>query len=191
MLAITIILTEGFSDWEIATLGGVGRAFYDAEIHFSSPYGGPVSSVAGMTIASTPVFQPPKSGVVVVCGGPVWESNAAPDIADQLHTAYGNGCTVAGICGGTIALVRAKLLDHFRHTSNGAGYLQKFAPHYAGADYYVDQPFAVRDQSIITAPAPAPASFASEILIAAGLEEAAAKQMRAMLALEHKHSSNS
>lgn len=185
MLAITIVLTEGFSDWEIATLGGIGRAFYGANIRFTSPSGGPINSAAGMTIASTPVFRAPENGVVVVCGGPLWEHDSGPDLANQLRIAYANGCAIAGICGGTIALARAKLLDHVRHTSNGPGYLRKFATAYAGADHYLDQPFAVRDQNIITAPAPAPASFASEVLVAAGLEAATARQIREMLAREH------
>lgn len=187
MLPITIVLTEGFSDWEIAVLGGVGRAFYSAEIRFASPSGGLINSAAGMTIANTQVFKATEDGVVVVCGGPAWESNESPEIADQLNIASSNGCAIAGICGGTVALARAKLLDDVRHTSNGPGYLQKFAPSYAGADYYLDQPFAVRDQNIITAPAPAPASFASEVLAAAGLEAAAARQIREMLAQEHAH----
>lgn len=185
MLPITIVLTEGFSDWEIATLGGVGRAFYGADIRYVSPSGGPVTSAAGMTVANTQIFKAPENGVVVVCGGPAWETEAGPDIADQLNIAYANGCAVAGICGGTVALARAKLLDHARHTSNGPGYLQKFAANYAGVDRYVDQPSAVRDQNIITAPAPAPASFASEVLTAAGIEAAAAQQIREMLAQEH------
>jgi putative intracellular protease/amidase len=185
MLPITIVLTEGFSDWEIAPLAGAGRAFFGAEIRFTSPSGGPINSAAGLPIANTQVFEAPANGVVVVCGGPAWEGNAAPEIADQLRIAHANGCVIAGICGGTVALARAKLLDHVRHTSNGPGYLQELVPDYAGSESYVDQPSAVRDGNIITAPAPAPASFASEVLAASGLDAAAARQIQDMLAMEH------
>lgn len=185
MLPIVIVLTEGFSDWEIAPLAGVGRAFYGAEISFASPDGGPLTSAAGLTVADTDRFEAPARGVIVVCGGSAFESNVVPDIADRLRTARDNGCVVAGICGGTVALARAGLLDHVRHTSNGPGYLDGIVPDYAGADGYVDQPFALRDDNIITAPAPAPASLAVEVLTAAGLDSGVAREIKSMLAREH------
>ena len=185
MLPVIIILTEGFSDWEIAPLSGLGRAFYSAEISFASPDGGQLTSVAGLMLADTERFEPPEKGVVVVCGGPAFESNTGPEIDKRLRSAHDNGCVVAGICGGTVALARAGLLDHVRHTSNGPGYLDSLVPGYNGADKYVDQPFALRDDSIITAAAPAPASFAVEVLVAAGLDSGAAKEIKIMLGREH------
>lgn len=186
MRPIIIVLTDGYSDWEIAPLAGLGRAFYGAEISFASPAGGPLTSVAGLNLAGTERFHPPVQGVVVVCGGPSFESDAAPDLDDQLRSARDNGCVIAGICGGTIALARAGLLNTVRHTSNGPGYLNGFAPEYDGADRYVDQPFALLDDNIITAPAPAPASFAVEVLTAAGLDRNVAKEIQGMLAKEHR-----
>ena len=185
MLPIVIVITESFSDWEIATLAGVGRAFYGAEISFASPDGGPLISAAGLQVADTVRFDAPAEGVVVVCGGPTVEGSAPPGLAERIRVAYGNGCVVAGICGGTAALARAGLLDHARHTSNGPGYLDKLVPDYAGADRYVDQASALRDDRMITAPAAAPASFAVEVLTAAGLDGEAAQGIKAMLAKEH------
>ena len=40
MLAITIVLTEGYSDWEIGVLAGIGGAFYSADIKFVSARAG-------------------------------------------------------------------------------------------------------------------------------------------------------
>ena len=185
MLPIVIALTEGFSDWEIAPLAGVGRAFYGAEIVFASPDGGPLISVAGLPVADTVSFEAPVSGVVVVCGGPAFESGSIPEIIDRLRLAHDNGCVVAGICGGTVALAQAGLLDDVTHTSNGPGYLERLAPGYAGTDCYVEQPQALRDGNIITAPAPAPASFAVEVLVAAGLDRGAAGEIMRMLGREH------
>ena len=59
------------------------------------------------------------------------------------------------------------------------------AKEYAGADSYVDQPFALRDGDIITAAAPQPASFAKEVLIAAGLDPKKANEIPQMLSAEH------
>ena len=186
MLPITIVLTDGYSDWEIAVLSGLGSAFYGADITFASPAGGPLASVAGLKVANTERFQSPARGVVVICGGPIFESDAIPDTSDRLRSARENGCVIAGICGGTVALARAGLLDDVRHTSNGPKYLDSYAPGYNGAGRYVDQPFALLDNRIITAPAPAPASFAVEVLTAAGLDSEVAKDVKRLLAKEHR-----
>jgi len=184
MLAITIVLTEGYSDWEIGVLAGTGRAYYGAEIGFVSADGGPVTAVSGLKTEALERFSAPTDGVVVVCGGPAFESDAPPEIEERLKQAHENGCVVAGICGATLALARAGMLDDVAHTSNGRDYLQTVKS-YRGAAYYRDQPQAVRDGRIITAPAPAPASFAAEVLTAAGLEAEAAGVIMAMLSQEH------
>lgn len=188
MKPITIVLTENYSDWEIATLGGVGRAFYSADIRFASPDGGALTSAAGLPVRDTTRFLAPKEGVVVLCGSSLYEAEAAAnarvDLTDRLQEARKNGCVVAAICGGTIALARAGLLDDVKHTSNGPGYLNTHAKEYSGADLYVDQPQAIQDGDIITAPAPAPASFATLVLAAAGLDRQSAEGIRHMLAAE-------
>lgn len=186
MLPITIILTPEYSDWEIAPLIGTGRAFFGAAFRFVSPTGGPLASVGGLPIAATERLKPLEQGVLVLCGGPAWESAEAPDIGGLLRQSLDHGAILAAICGGTAALARAGLLDDVRHTSNGPGYLDQLVPSYRGAVHYVDQPQALRDGAIITAPAPAPASFAREVLAAAGLAAEAAAQVTQMLALEHR-----
>jgi putative intracellular protease/amidase len=125
-----------------------------------------------------------SNGVVVVCGGPAFESEAPPDVINELRRAYEQGAIIAAICGGTLALARAGLLDEVQHTSNAADYLAANASDYRGAELYVDQPRALRDGRIITAPAPAPASFAAEVLMAAGLSEKDATELRVMLSRE-------
>jgi putative intracellular protease/amidase len=185
MQPITIILTDHYSDWEIAPLSGAGRAFYEADIRLVSPDGGVLTSVAGLSVTDLAAFTPPDEGVVVVCGGPAFETGSPPDLSARLKRARENGCIIAGICGGTIALARAGLLDDVAHTSNHPGYLEDNAPAYAGRKHYVDQPAALRSGFIITAPAPAPVSFAAEILTAAGLEPDKVHQFRTLLAAEH------
>ena len=148
MLAITIVLTEGYSDWEIGVLAGTGRAYYGADIGFVSADGGPVTAVSGLKTEALERFSAPTGGVVVVCGGPAFESETPPEIEGRLKQAHENGCVIAGICGATLALARTGL-------------------------------------RIITAPAPAPASFAAEVLTAAGLEAEAAGVIMAMLSQEH------
>lgn len=111
MLPITIVITEGYSDWEIAPLSGLGRAFLGAPIHFASPEGGALRSAAGLHIADTARFQAPDRGVVVVCGGPALEQGESVALTRQLQAAHAQGCIIAGICGGTLALAHAGLLS--------------------------------------------------------------------------------
>lgn len=185
MQPIFIVLSQGYSDWEIAVLGGVGRAFYDADIRFVAPEGGAVSSAAGLNVTGLERFEAPQSGVVAVCGGPAFESGEAPDVSDRLRSAFDKGCTIAGICGGTLALARAGLLNDVRHTSNAADYLNMAGAAYRGAALYVDQPKALHDGRIITAAAPQPASFAIEVLAAAGFAREAVGEIGGMLGREH------
>lgn len=118
----------------------------------------------------------------MICGGPAYEQEGL-DITAELKMAREAGCVLAAICGGTIALARAGMLDDVEHTSNGLGYLQQHVPAYAGGAVYVDQPRAMHAGDIITAPAPA--SFAAEVLAAAGLGPGEAEQLKGMLAAEH------
>jgi putative intracellular protease/amidase len=67
---------------------------------------------------------------------------------------------VAAICGATLGLARAGLLDERRHTSNARDFLTPSG--YRGADHYVDQR-VVDDQGLITAPGTAPVDFTAAI----------------------------
>jgi len=70
------------------------------------------------------------------------------------------GVPVAAICGATVALARAGILDDRAHTSNGRAELAPTG--YAGAARYVDAP-AVTDRDLITASGIFPIDFARAI----------------------------
>ena len=73
----------------------------------------------------------------------------------------GTGVPIAAICGATLALARAGLLDDRAHTSNDPAYLER-ATTYRGAGRYVDT-LAVRDRGIITASGLGATEFAREV----------------------------
>lgn len=58
---------------------------------------------------------------------------------------------MAAICGATLALANAGILNNKRHTSNGPNFLTGNSTDYAGQSLYVDIPSAVVDQNVITA----------------------------------------
>jgi putative intracellular protease/amidase len=185
MRPITILLTNGYSDWETGLISGAGGLFFGAEIRFVSPDGAAVTSAGGLVTGKLDKLEPVTEDVLVICGGTIWDGANAPDITHVLNTTRAAGATIAAICGGTLAVARAGLLDAIPHTSNGAAFLPALAPQYAGAAHYVDQPKAISSDGIITAAGTSPVSFAAAVLSAAGLPPEAVAQFHAMLGAEH------
>lgn len=188
MSRIALLLTQGVADWEYALIGGTAAPFFGLETRFFAPEAGKVTSMAGLTVQvphgleALPAWTPT---VVAVMGGTIWESASAPDLGDFLRTLRADGVTVAGICGATLALARAGLLESIPHTSNDAGYLTTHVSDYRGGAHYRDQAAAVSADGVITASGLAPVSFAAEVFAAAGLPPDQVTQFRSMLAAEH------
>ncbi|WP_020591259.1 DJ-1/PfpI family protein [Kiloniella laminariae] len=188
MAKIAVLLTPGFADWEYALIAGTGGPFYGLDVRFFAPVTGDVQSQGGLTalvsqdLDALAAWQP---AAVVVVGGMIWETDQAPDISDLLKAQHARGAAVAGICGGTLALARAGLLNDLRHTSNDPDFLTRNAATYAGSAHYVSSPCAVSADRVITAPGTAPASFTAEVFAAVGFAQEAVAQFKAMMAAEH------
>lgn len=189
MPKIAMILTPGFADWEYAFIAGMGGPFFGMDVQFFAPTPGEVVSQGGLSAKvsrSTDEIAEWSPDVVVVVGGVAWDQEGAPDISDVLTAQRKRGGPVAGICGGTLALARAGLLDKVRHTSNDPAFLANNAPKYAGASRYVASSKAVTDDSIITAPGTAATSFAAAVFEAAGMDAETAQEFRVRIAAEHQ-----
>ena len=188
MARVALILTPGFADWEYAFIAGTGLPFYGIDVRFFSPVTGQFSSQGGLPVTVDSCLHECLEwgpDVVVVIGGMIWERTDAPDMRDFLGASHANGAAIAGICGGTLALARAGLLDRVAHTSNSAEFLQQNASAYAGASFYQSSQGAVISERIITAPGPAPVSFTCAVFEAAGLPAESIAQFRSLLAAEH------
>lgn len=188
MTKIAIILTQGFADWEYALLAGAGGAFYGQEIRFFAPTVGEVLSMGGLAAQVAHSFEGIAQwspDAVVVIGSAIWETDDAPDIGALLQSHHSGGGVVAGICGGTLALARAGLLEKTTHTSNAPDYLTDNATGYDGSIHYRQSASAISADRVITAPGTAPASFAAAIFSSVGVDPDAVEQFRTMLAAEH------
>lgn len=188
MKKVAIILTQGFADWEYGLVAGAGGPFYGLDIRFFTPVPGEVRSMGGLSAAvayGVEAIREWAPEVIAVIGGTIWETEDAPVLDDLLLAHHSRGGVVAGICGGTLALARAGLLDDVRHTSNDANYLHRHAPGYAGSALFRPEPVAVVDNRVITAPGTAPVGFAAAVFESAGLDRDAAVAFRRMLAAEH------
>ena len=189
MARVALILTPGFADWEYAFIAGTASPFYGIDAGFFASATGQFRSQGGLAVTVDSDLEQClnwKPHVIVVVGGMVWERAEAPDIQDFLHVSRSSGATIAGICGGTLALARAGLLDTVPHTSNSAEFLQKNALGYEGRALYRSSPAAVVADRIITAPGPAPVSFTCAVFEGAGLSSELISQFRSMLTAEHR-----
>lgn len=188
MTKIAIILTQGFADWEYALLAGTGGPYYGLDVQFFSTEAGEVHSMGGLVAVVSQKLNEIANWspeVIVVVGGTCWVSEQAPDISELLKVHHTNGGIVAGICGGTLALARAGILNEIQHTSNDKNFLNQNADGYSGAEHFCKSASAIKDNRVITAPGTAPVSFTAAILESSGLGEDTALQFRKMMAAEH------
>jgi putative intracellular protease/amidase len=188
MPKIAMVLTPDFSDWEYALLAGTGGPFFGHEVQFFAPKAGEVRSMGGLvalvpqSLAEVPAWRP---DALVMVGGQIWETNEAPEVNGLIKEQYDRGGVVAGICGGTLALARASLLNNIRHTSNDAAFLADNAKGYSGSEYYVESASAISHNRVITAPGTAPVSFTAAVFESVGMDAETVGQFKTMLAAEH------
>ncbi|KMN48683.1 glutamine amidotransferase [Chromobacterium violaceum] len=184
--AITI-LTENFSDWETALINSCCRGYYGFDVRFAAPGGRPVTSSGGLMVTphlAIEAIRLEQLDLLIVCGGTIWKTPQAPDVAGLVAAAHAQGTVVAGICDGTRALAQAGVLNAVGHTSNSADNLAAVSG-YAGAARYQDVPCAVGDNRVVSAPGTAPVSFMAKILAALGIGGADLDAYLAQHAAEH------
>ena len=88
--------------------------------------------------------------VLLLPGGTTWDRPEQGAIIRKAEELLSVGATVCAICGATVALAHAGLLDDRPHTSNGEGFLDMMCPDYRGQRHYVAEP-SVADGNLITA----------------------------------------
>jgi putative intracellular protease/amidase len=104
---------------------------------------------------------PDNSALLMLPGADIWTESRTDPALNKAAAFVKAGVPVAAICGGTLGLARAGLLDTRRHTSNAPQFLASTG--YAGASHYVTEP-VVEDDGVITAPATASLEFARHLL---------------------------
>ena len=164
---IHVVVFDGYADWEPAYALAELRRWGKRSVRSVGFTSAPVVSMGGLKVlpdATLSTIAIDDVELFLLPGGDMWENATYPRAAlDSLLVRLVEAQTpVAAICGATLALARARLLDARRHTSNMRSYLAAHAPEYAGAAYYDERP-AVRDEHVITASGLAAVDFAREI----------------------------
>ena len=129
----------------------------------------PITTMGGLRILPDLLLEgldPASSDLLILPGADMWDAGGGGAFAAAAARFLDAGVPVAAICGATVGLARAGLLDRRHHTSAAAEYLK--ASGYAGAGYYVNER-AVVDGDLITAGPQSPVQFACATLRRLGL----------------------
>ena len=159
MITIYIYLLSTLADWEIAPISAElnSKRFFKANapqvvVKTVAVSKEPVKTMGGLTIVpdcTIDEIELSEKTVLLLPGADTWAESQNAQIIQKASALLSKGGTVCAICGATVALANAGLLNDRPHTSNGAGFLEMFCPSYKGQKFYVDQP-AVRDGNLIT-----------------------------------------
>jgi putative intracellular protease/amidase len=130
-----------------------------------------VASMGGITMVPDALLaelDPAESDLLVMPGAEMWDAGGGDAFAAAAGRFLEAGVPVAAICGATVGLARAGLLDTRNHTSASAEYLAMTG--YAGGERYRDER-AVVDGDLITAGPQSPVQFARATLERLGLAD--------------------
>jgi putative intracellular protease/amidase len=171
---VFVLVFDGFADWEPSyALAEVRRSGHHEVVSVGFT-GDEVASMGGLRVRPDRALGDVRADEVrllILPGGDMWEREDAYP-RDQLEVLIGEllaaGRPVAAICGATVAMARARLLDDRRHTSNMPSYLSDNAPSYRGAAYY-EPSLVVRDRGVITASGLGAVDFARAIFAELGV----------------------
>ena len=172
--SVHLVVFDGFADWEPAFAIAELRRSAGLEVTATGFGREPVRSMGGLVVQPERALGevlPEQVRLLILPGGDMWEDPAAyprAELERLLHRLVDAATPIAAICAGTLAVGRAGLLAHRRHTSNAESYLSDQLPGYASGGRY-RQELAVRDGGLITASGVGPVEFAREIFEALGV----------------------
>ncbi|NUU63015.1 type 1 glutamine amidotransferase family protein [Paenibacillus agri] len=104
-----------------------------------------------------------STDTLILPGGETWTETIHEPILKITERCLQEGIVVAAICGATVGLAQAGLLNSRAHTSNDLDYLKMICPTYTGEENY-QMKSAVTDENLITASGMAPLEFTVHVL---------------------------
>ena len=124
----------------------------------------PVTTVGGVVIMpdmTLAELEPANSAMLILPGADLWADPVVDPALAKAREFVAAGVPIAAICGATLGLARAGILDDRQHTSNAAEFLANSG--YRGGSHYRTAP-VVEDHGVITSPSMSPLEFAKAIL---------------------------
>jgi putative intracellular protease/amidase len=126
----------------------------------------PIVTMGGVTIVpdlSADEVKTEDAVMLILPGADIWMDPSQAKVLDIARRFLSAEIPVAAICGATIALAEAGMLDNVKHTSNGLPYLKMVCPHYKGDQHHQNE-LAVTDKNLITAGSTSQVELAYHIL---------------------------
>lgn len=159
MITVYIYLLATLADWEIGSLTAElnSKRFFRPDapqliVKTVAVSKEPVKSMGGLTIipdCTIDEIEMTEKTVLILPGADTWSDAENAQIIQKASVLLSKGGSVCAICGATVVLANAGILNDRPHTSNGNGFLEMFCPDYKGQKFYIDQP-AVSDGNLIT-----------------------------------------
>ena len=160
MFTVYVYVLDTLADWELGYVTAElnsGRFFKKGAPGVSVKTAGiskrPVKTMGGLTIVPDCTIREiavSERSVLLLPGANTWDDPRHSVMMKKAGELLSAGALVCAICGATMALASAGLLDRRPHTSNGAGYLEMVSPSYKGQKFFINAP-SVADHSLITA----------------------------------------
>lgn len=173
---VYVAVYDSLADWEpghllaeLRTGRFTGRPFAVRSVATSLD---PITTMGGLRLEpDTRVDEvDPDGALLVLPGAELWDAGNGADFAALAQRFLSSGTPVAAICGATLGLARAGLLDNRRHTSAAPEYLA--ASGYGGASLYQDARAVIDDDRLLVTAGPdSPVQFAAATLEMLGLIE--------------------
>ncbi|TKR34060.1 glutamine amidotransferase [Luteimonas gilva] len=184
---VAVVMVDGPADWEMGPVLAAVREWFGMNVITATEDGQPIVSIGGVTILpqrKLADLAPTEADLWILPGSDAWRERIPPAILEGIKTRVAAGKPVAAICGATVALATAGLLEDRPHTSNSLQFLKDNAPNYGGGGHYVDRP-CVSDGLVVSASGMGPIGFAVECLrILAPERQAMIEEVRASFARE-------
>ena len=167
-----LLVFDGFADWEPSFATAELRRSGGHQVTTVGLAGEPVVSMGGLCVlpdADVADVDPEAVRMLILPGGNMWEQAPLDEtLAGLLRKLTQARTPIAAICGATLAVARAGILEGRKHTSNALEYLKQQVPDYTAEGDYVDR-LAVRDRGLITASGLGALEFAREIFAQLGV----------------------
>lgn len=173
MFIVYVYALDTLADWELGYVTAElssGRFFRkgapEVSVKTVAISKEPIKTMGGLTIVPDCTIDDvvvDEKSVLLLPGANTWDNPKHGAIIEKAGELLSVGAMVCAICGATVALANAGLLDQRPHTSNGAGYLEMASPTYKGQKFFVDTPSVV-DHNLITASSTGALLWAKQII---------------------------
>lgn len=173
MTTIYIYVLDTLADWEMGQVMAElhsGRFFKKGaqpislkKVSYSKD---PIQTMGGLTIVpdcTVDEMVVNETNMLLLPGADTWSDPKHSAVIEKAGEFLASGAAVGAICGATVALACAGMLNQRTHTSNGPGFLEMVAPGYEGQSFYVDEP-SVSDHNLITANSTGALLWAKQII---------------------------